>query len=544
MLAVAYRGRPITVWDLMEDAYYGSCGKKLSNGATGPYLVNALVFSPNPSIGLLAASYSDGDLVLLDPFDDRTLERFRADSHTLAASPDGRTLVGADGFGTIQVYEFHTLRLLYRIESTTCSIKQLAFSKDNLHFLDIRGSQCNVWEPAVLIRDCAAEDSCKSTSVSATSVETTAPDHTVKISAMVLPPTGGFAFCGKDDGSVALYELQTGRQVRTLYRHKSQCLVRILAWWPGSSTLISVDASNTIFAWKLNLSQAEGWMAETILFQSRQDGGKSIIQVLAGHQSGKFILSTRESDHLWSIDGQREEARIYSTKSGIRKWIEHAQSSLHVICVEGAVARVYAWSDLTEVASISLSIDPTGLRMKRAVSCMSGRGILIESSEQDGAQNTRALYLFDPSSFNPDNNSKDVVLIPRSEYTALARRVSHVIGISKGKLIFLDLNSWVCSSDLESLDGSYLRHFFLPYDWFSSMRDVICALTVDDCAGNVVFVRNPHVAIIKGGLEIGEKVEAADVQSFLPVPGAEGETKKDLDLEDLEAKMSRGRLKD
>lgn len=30
MLAVAYSGRPITLWDLDENAYYGNCGKKLA----------------------------------------------------------------------------------------------------------------------------------------------------------------------------------------------------------------------------------------------------------------------------------------------------------------------------------------------------------------------------------------------------------------------------------------------------------------------------------------------------------------------------------
>ncbi|KAH1472223.1 hypothetical protein KXX06_006591, partial [Aspergillus fumigatus] len=74
MLAVAYSGRPIVLWDLEEDSYFGSCGKKLSDGETSTHLVTALAFNPNPAIGLLVASYLDGELVLLDPFDDRTLE--------------------------------------------------------------------------------------------------------------------------------------------------------------------------------------------------------------------------------------------------------------------------------------------------------------------------------------------------------------------------------------------------------------------------------------------------------------------------------------
>ncbi|KAI4135570.1 MAG: hypothetical protein LQ347_000571 [Umbilicaria vellea] len=258
MLAVAYSGRPITLWDLEEDTYFGSCGKKLLSGETSTHLVTALAFNPNPNISLLAASYLDGELVLLDPFNDQDLESFRADCHTLAASPDGRLLAGGAGFGTIHIYEFDTLRLLYRFKSSNFYIKQLAFSRDSLHFCDIRGLQCNVWEPAVLLCNSVCDDSSEGTLTSF--IEVVASDNKVKISAMVLHPNGEVVFCGKDDGSVSLYELKTGAQVRTLYRHKS--LVCILTWWPQSDIIMSVDVSNRIFTWNLKKSQKEGWVAE------------------------------------------------------------------------------------------------------------------------------------------------------------------------------------------------------------------------------------------------------------------------------------------
>jgi hypothetical protein len=83
-------------------------------------------------------------VILLDPFADQESEKFRANCHTLAASADGRLLAGGAGSGIVQIYEFDTLKLLYQIESSDFHIKQIAFSRDNLHFLDIRGSQCNI----------------------------------------------------------------------------------------------------------------------------------------------------------------------------------------------------------------------------------------------------------------------------------------------------------------------------------------------------------------------------------------------------------------
>lgn len=51
--------------------------------------------------------------MLVDPFQDQVLASFRADCHILTASLDGRLLAGAAGSGTIRIYEFDTLTLLY-----------------------------------------------------------------------------------------------------------------------------------------------------------------------------------------------------------------------------------------------------------------------------------------------------------------------------------------------------------------------------------------------------------------------------------------------
>lgn len=305
MLAVAYSGRPITLWDLENNTYYGTCGKKLPSGETSTHLVTAVGFNPNPTIDLLPASYLDGELVLLDPFHDQTLKSFRADCHRLAASPDGCMLAGGAGSGIIQIYEFDTLRLLYRVKSSDFRIKQLAFSRDSLHFADIRGSQCNVWEPAVLLRDPEGDDSSESTP---TFVEGVATDTKVKISAMVLHPNGEVVFCGKDDGSVSLYDWKTGSQVQTLYRHKSR--VRTLTVRPQSDVIISVDVSNGIFAWNLKKSQREGWVAENILISVSPQLRKVHHSSLSGRSSPQiYPVNPRVRpplEHRWPAGGRAD----------------------------------------------------------------------------------------------------------------------------------------------------------------------------------------------------------------------------------------------
>ena len=533
MLAVAYNGRPITLWDLEEDDFYGSCGKKLAGGETSTHMVTALVLNPNPNIGLLAVSYLDGELVIVDPFNDLELESFRANCHTLAASPDGRLLAGGTGGGTIQIYEFDTLRLLYRVKSSNLYIRQLAFSRDSLQFSDIRGSHCNIWEPTVLLRDSMGDESSDATSTSF--VDVVASDTKAKISAMVLHPNGEAVFCGKDNGIISLYDLKTGAEGQTLYRHKS--LVRILTWWPQSDIIMSIDISNGIIAWKLKKLQKTVWVTEKLLFQSRLDCGTSITQVVPGEAAGKFILSTRESDYLWSIDGHQEDDRICSDGRGTRQWMQHQRSPPHMVCIEGTAARIYAWIDWSEVALVEFTADMTGLQIKSARPYLSGRQprILLELSKLDGPPDTRGLYLLDAALFNIETpTSNNVVPVAATEgkdadnisitekasaaaglvplfgpqLAAIAHRVAHVIGLGNtNQLIFLDTNSWVCSADLEGLGNnsiSYSRHFFVPYDWYAGTRDLLCAVAQRD----ILFARNDDLAIIKGGLEYAEKVYA------------------------------------
>ena len=300
---------------------------------------------------------------------------------------------------------------------------------------------------------------------------------------------------------------------------------------------MSVDVSNGFFAWKLMKSQKEGWMADKQLFQSRLDCGKSIIQVLLGEAAGKFILSTRTSDHLWSVDCLQEDARTYSGMPEIRKWVQHRQPPVHVICIEGLAARNYAWTDWSEVAVVHLTNDFTGLQLKSVTPYASDcrPRILLELSELDGSPETRGLHLLDAALFsNEDLSAKKAVpetakmredggesatitegaaaaaavLIPLfgPQLATLANRVVHVVGFGDAnQLVFLDTQSWVCSADLEHLGDSsvsYSRHFFVPYDWLAGTRDVICAVARRD----VLFVWNDDVAIIEGGLEYAGEV--------------------------------------
>ena len=204
-----------------------------------------------------------------------------------------------------------------------------------------------------------------------------------------------------------------------------------------------------------------------------------------------------------------------------------------MICIESAVAYIYAWCDWSEIACITLATKVAGLQLKSVSPYLSGHRtfFLLELSELSGSADTPNLHFLDAVAFTigiDDNNraiseeanaerghgtapvTEDITAIPDPflgpQLAILASRIAHVIGFSgANKLVFLDKHSWVCSIDLEGLDQgsiSYSRHFFVPHDWFSGTRSMICAVAQRE----VLFARNDDIAIVKGGLEYSEKV--------------------------------------
>ncbi|UKZ71031.1 uncharacterized protein TrAtP1_011999 [Trichoderma atroviride] len=542
MLAVAYSGQPITLWDMEEDAYAGSCGKKLSSGETSTHVVVALAFNPNPDISLLAVAYLDGDLALLDPFADQQLECFRANCQTLAPSPNGRLLAAGGANGIIHVYEFDTFKLLYRVKSFNSYIKQLAFTRDSMLLADIRGAQCTVWEPEALLRESLSDDSSGPTST--TVVETVSMEAKAKITAMVVHHTSEVVFCGKDDGSVVLYERKMAASLGTLYSHKSP--VRLLAWIERRDALLSVDASNRIFLHSIQKSGDKGWVGDlTVLFKSLLDSEKAIIDVLVGETAAMFLVSTRESDYLFNLDnGNYERERTYPQIPSIRKWLPHPESSLHLVCVNSAKVCVYCWSDWSEISSIALSLSSDTTELKSAILYSLGQKqrILLDLLHPNSSVNTNriaiidadclAVGIMDSSSLGKqldtvttldqlatDENEENTVTTSspapplRSRMTTFELSVAHIIGIDvSGKLVFLNRCFWVCSIDLgesgleiaqrkDSPTIEVCQHFFVPYDWFAGNRDIVCTLTNRD----IILTRSGDLAVIMGGLDHAER---------------------------------------
>jgi WD40 repeat protein/pimeloyl-ACP methyl ester carboxylesterase len=531
MLAVAYNGKPVILWDLDADSYYGSTGKKLTSGESSTHPVTALVFNPNQDIEILAVSYLDGDLVIMDPFDNHELVKIRAQCPTIAASPNGRFLAGAPGGGVLHIYEFDTLKLLYRVQADNFYIKQISFSQDSLRLVDIRGSQCHVWEPTALWSATLGDDSSEDSSRSVVSVVVS--NARAKVTAISVLPACSVAFVGKSDGSVSLYDLKTGSSVRELHKHKSP--VRILEWSVNGSILASVDISNSIITHKLRKCPRDGLVPERELIRFQLNCGDSIHQALLCERDERLILSTRGSDHLWSSEGTHICTHQEKCGRHSRRWLQHPQNPALVVRFDAKEVQICLWDNLRTIYCFSTTLPELSLwqwecMMQYTRYCVvqmlegvnfdlpvdGTHNIVPENhAQRDGCDGSGDHGMSGKTARVAFNGADRAFTCREHQISNMTKISTHVLAVtSSKKLIFIDKKSWVCSVDLGNADTcnrltTYSRHFFVPFEWVAGSRHVICATSSN---GNEIFLaRNEDVVVIKNGLDHVYQVEVGCV---------------------------------
>lgn len=512
LLAVVYRGQDILIWDIEANALHETYGKETGahldpalSRSTKAFVTGGLVFSSDPGATLLAASYSDGDLVLFDTYEGTVKERTLAYAQTLASSPNGRTLASADSTGTIQLFDFETLKLIYRIRSEEHSIKSLAFSGDNCRLLDIRVSECRVWDPTVLLLQDVDDENSDTVSVSTApqEIRLESSEDVVLITSLALHGSGEVFFCGKTDGAIYLYETKTGSEVQRLVSHAIGVSIVSLFYNNYSSILSSADSSSRVMCHKL-VPQQGAWKAVKVSFDRRV--GVAIDQVLSNREGTRLLVCSASKDVLYPIS----LTEIFPPTS--INWVEHQPQrranhpSNHdqLIFMTNERVHFYEWKTLqrlTAVDGIVLECQMLlQLSIRSLTSCADGRRVAAAFGESSGshAKSTK-LLLWSTSDFSMQSHL--AVAVPL--YQVLADQVQFVIGAYGQRLVFLRSNGWICSIDLGIRNiGQYVRHFFIPVDWMSAGVELMVGVTYN---GDIVFVKRHEVAVIKRGLDISEQ---------------------------------------
>ncbi|KAJ5519087.1 hypothetical protein N7453_001509 [Penicillium expansum] len=510
LLAIIYKGQDILLWDLDGDSLYDiysreSSAVRRSGRPYGSAGVRCLVFGTGANSSVLISAYGDGELVLFDTSTGEIKNRVVAFAHSLSCSPDGSTLATADPSGTIQLFNLETMHLIYRINSVEPGIQALAFSGDGLHLLDIRGSRCRVWGPTVLVGQSEDEESRDIAIVSKTLQETslTPSEDVVLITSLACHESGEVFFCGKEDGSVYVHNIESGLPSRQLFSHAHGVPIVYLFFEAKSHTLSSIDSSSRIMIHRLT-HQLQSMVAIEILFDYRAE--MSVGQLVCETGLSRILVCSEKSDMLWSVS-QNESvllATIPYEDRGPYRWANHPSNPGHLILITHHEVHIFDWRTLRRLTGpvgipLEGSIFPE-LSIRSITPCFNGTIVATMFSEARWPPLKSKLVLW---------NTSDLTLVsravtPASGYGDLNDNVEVLVGTTgtdpgqTERLVFLDGSNWVCSADPQAKNGNHLaRHFFFPSDWLSRNLDLIIEVTKK---GDIILVKRDEVAIVKKGL--------------------------------------------
>jgi WD40 repeat protein len=268
MLALSHRGQAILVFDIEIDKLPLSYIREAPISPLGPithYAVDAMAFNPSPEINILIASYGDGELTVYDLWSAEPKHwLYEVFAHSLMCSPDGKSLVTGSSRGTIQIFDFggvsgDKLSVIYRIDAHEHGIKALSFSQDSLRFIDIRASQCRIWEPAVLIRKDFDEGSYS---------ELSQPFPVLSKRNSVIENSSApeiMSICCHKDGKTVFCGRQDGGDEGILYSHATNIGIAALALASTQDLkLISADESGRLIIKKISNEQGHWSECETL----------------------------------------------------------------------------------------------------------------------------------------------------------------------------------------------------------------------------------------------------------------------------------------
>ncbi|KAK3304655.1 uncharacterized protein B0T15DRAFT_250070 [Chaetomium strumarium] len=554
--AIAYRSSHLQL------SYYDSDGRVeafekegYEDGGGLPSQVLDIAFNENAEQGLMAVSYQDGDLVTLDPWTLQQKHAYHLNAHTLAASPDGHTLAAGDSESIISLFAFDGLRLICRIQSLDERIMGIVFASSSLRFFDLRGNTCNVWEPAALIKKNLADDSSSEEAdeylmPASNLVCTRTFEDSRAITAMAQAGDTNFVFCGREDGSITVHDVSSGRICAELKFHARMVDILHLEWNAQGKVLFSVDASRRCIATRLSLPTSAGAQKQQQQQQQQQQlqqqlqqcehildfrASDTVLQALISPDASAFLVSTQSGEELHAPGDAGHTIRSSHSRGNKARWLQHPTDNSRLLLFQDAseVLHIFRWTELhreTPEQGISIELPSDLLAMPSSVvlsdewHARAGLATLVQtielpsnnnsnhnnnnnnnnsSSSSSSSSNRTGFLTLDLSKITDPSTTTTQVL----EITCTSRRlVSHirsVLGIYRSNLYFMSGRGWVCSISLKNLAASksYVRHFFIPSVWQTGGEPMARVVSKT----SVVMAYRDDLVVLQGFLEFEHK---------------------------------------
>ncbi|KAK2736745.1 hypothetical protein FQN55_001507 [Onygenales sp. PD_40] len=525
-VAVGYRGSAMEVWDMVEEKRVSKCKRRHEYDA-GPLgnWTGVLKAAWHPSGQALLGIYTDGTVFKWNPFEEFDHQELAADRYSgpseIRCSPDGTLFLLGDQDGSVRIYNYENFSLIYKLSSED-AISDLCFSMDSRRFYDLRGPYCNIWEPNALLRLSDFDDDGNETDTRASSmaISTHASEsHTnvpTRITALATRQRDGIFCYGNEDGLVEIDNLSV-LKAKSVGKTKGEGPVEFIVWSDDGNYMAYAEA-DSVTVKKLTFDQ--GNMIKTFELVLHLDldleGGK-VHQILLHPRAAFLFIADAESITTFNLATKCRSAKVGS--DGNQRWTNHPFIENQLLAFDVDIVTSYSWESLEvitkwDIKGVDIGNKQTPLSNAGTNPGASQSGMHIQdyvdevivaatrnyatvSLSQDGSSINRwtSIRILDLSGIHdPDRGN----IIPISIPEAVRKAIGRPLGIiAKNRLIFVDLNFWICSWVIGSEQEEAKRHFFLPKDWVSPEMLGMCAVVGE---GVVLVPQKGGVAVIRSSL--------------------------------------------
>ncbi|KAI0888132.1 uncharacterized protein GGS22DRAFT_155137 [Annulohypoxylon maeteangense] len=522
-IAVSYRAFPLTIWNINPPEIVARLklkpkqGQGAINSHTG---TNKVVWHPSGTqvVGIY------GQVFRWSPVDD-TYDEAKGDSgiipNEIQCSPNGLVFITSDVEGTIKIYDFAQMTVIYKLTSED-QINMICFSPGSIRFYDLRGSYCNIWEPNCLLRladavherisdsDSVSEsiwsdtEDTRSTSISLPTSESHADSKPAITTVAASTRADQYIAYGNDDGVIEIFD-PTSNSRHIVAQTLFGIGIESLAWNRSHDQLAFslLDGTITIKEISGRTAGKRQVSVKDLYVEKTPPAKRGRVQQLLFDPAGKLLFVHGASKSQVLVLPTGEVAAEHDTpEDESSQWIQHPSRQDALISVNTRSLSIFTWK-LEEDHTVPLEIMsslPNSFTIDALYQCHYPRFFLLRTSNLHLNKLQHGFILLPITNLGAGHNRDETQasIKPVDLPETITQAVSHPLGVlPDGRMVFLDNNLWVCTTQLSSATKTITRHFFIPHDWVTDSGLRLCQLLRD---GTLLCPSKGEVAIIQNDM--------------------------------------------
>ena len=557
MIAIAYRGLPLSVWSIVDPSPrpVGRCERSgdrvRANHQLQTNFTDAQRFCWNPITGHILGIFNDGCVFKWDPLDDDyAISPIRATN--IECSADGKFFVTSSKNGMLRIWEFYHFSPIYQL-SYESSVTDLAIDRNEARIYDLRDKFCNIWEPNALLRLLESEDkasetgSQKASSTHISLISDASAEDSEPIMSLSVNKLGTRYAVGDEEGVMSLYDISGSRIAEISQRFMT---IEQISWNTDGNVIASSDLARSCLVQQIAGSGTSSGppIISTISKIEQQD---HISQLLLSSCGDHLLIQTSTASRIYSTE-QGSEVHCIQLGHDVR-WANHPTNAGTLVGFGYNTITIDDWTDSMGQRQLKLLRDglqtesdfmahemtnrrpsstypvtPSEVEIKvtKVLLPVEGSLALVQISRATSQRRSRKEYmLLEILAIQEDQTTISPKALPAELLSNLEAPLGFISTSflnepNSGKstsysqeevraprldlpgteqiLAFVSKDSWVCTYSIgEGMPGRVKKYFFLPRDWLNMDWMELATVTTD---GKLLYPRNGEVAIIEGWL--------------------------------------------